>query len=221
MKKLFSYLGLQNSSKEKEFDGIENLSFNINKQTLINELSFIVLDTETSGLDKNAQLISLGLVELKNGEIEINKSMSQFYTWETSNGTSSIHGELSREISAEKEKEQLRELLFRIGNKPIVGHHIHFDISVLNKKIRTFFPNNKIKNQLLDTNDLWNRINNSSESNSLDELCAKKGIIIENRHTALGDAYLTALVFMNILQKLKKRGVLCSRDLFKKRSGLL
>ena len=55
MKKLFSYLGLQNSSKEKEFDGIENLSFNINKQTLINELSFIVLDTETSGLDKNAQ----------------------------------------------------------------------------------------------------------------------------------------------------------------------
>ena len=220
MKKIFSYFESKKTSKEEGFDGKQNLSFNIKKQTLIDEISFIVLDTETSGLDKNAQLISLGLVEIKNGEIEINKSLSQTYTWETPNDTSSIHGELSRYISAEKEKDQLVDLLFRIENKPIVGHHIHFDILVLNKKIRTYFPNHKIKNQLLDTNDLWNRLKMSTESNSLDELCEKTGFTIENRHTALGDSYITALIFMKLVEMLKKRGLVSARELFKNRIGL-
>ena len=209
------------SSKEEKFDGVEDESFKINKQILIKDQSFIILDTETSGLDKKAQLISLGIVELKNGEVEIKKSLSQSYNWLASNDTSIVHGELSRKISAEKEKEQLIELLHRIGNKPIVGHHIRFDISVLSKKIKTYFPNHKIKNELLDTNDLWNRLTNSSNTNSLDDLCKKLGITIENRHTALGDAFLTALIMMKIVEKLKKRGVLSVGELFKKRRGLI
>ena len=209
------------SSKEEKFDGVEDESFKINKQILIKDQSFIILDTETSGLDKKAQLISLGIVELKNGEVEIKKSLSQSYNWLASNDTSIVHGELSRKISAEKEKEQLIELLHRIGNKPIVGHHIRFDISVLNKKIKTYFPTYKIKNKLLDTNDLWKRITNSSDTNTLDELCKKLDIPIENRHTALGDAYLTAMIFMKLVEKFKKRGVLSVGELFKKRRGLI
>jgi len=106
------------------------------------------------GLDKDAQLISLGLFELNNNEIQIDKSLSQFYYCETYNGTSSILIELNREISTEKEKDRLSNLINRIGTKPNADHHIHFDIAVINKTFIVNFPNVKLKNKLLDTNSL-------------------------------------------------------------------
>jgi len=38
-------------------------------------------------------------------------------------------------------------------------------------------------------------------------LCGVYNIPVENRHTALGDAYMTALLLQHILEGLKKRGV--------------
>jgi DNA polymerase III subunit epsilon len=205
--------------------GMQNdLFFKIPVNTPIDEIEFAVIDTETSGLTKDAELISIGLVLVKQGEIKIDQTLAQNYNWETANDTALVHGELSQALKPEQEKQQLVEMLKFIGNKPLVGHQIAFDISVINKKVNEYFPRFKLKNNQLDTAKIWNRLNrgNNKELNniSLDYLCNQLNITIENRHTALGDAFMTTLVFVKLVERLKKRGIRTSKNLFKKSFGL-
>ncbi|MDX1327283.1 MAG: 3'-5' exonuclease, partial [Arenibacter sp.] len=50
---------------------------------------------------------------------------------------------------------------------------------------------------------------------SLDELAEKFDISRKDRHTAMGDAYITAIAFLKIKSRLKEKGVLRLKDLLK------
>lgn len=53
------------------------------------------------------------------------------------------------------------------------------------------------------------------ENYSLDELADKFDISKKDRHTAMGDAYITAIAFLKILNKLRERKEITLRQLFK------
>jgi DNA polymerase-3 subunit epsilon len=110
-----------------------------------------------------------------------------------------------------------------IGNRVIVGHHINFDVMMINKMLDDLhLP--RLKNQTIDTAQLIKRIENplnaynlvNSKELSLDELSQKFDIITKQRHTAAGDAYITALVFIKLLELLKKREVRTLKDLLRR-----
>ena len=85
-----------------------------------------------------------------------------------------------------------------------------FDDNMCNKALDRNGPP-PLKNKLLDTVVLYKKsllrspLIERKDHYSLDELADKFNISKKDRHTALGDAYITALLFLKILKKLKEK----------------
>lgn len=103
-------------------------------------------------------------------------------------------------------------------NHVLVGHHVIFDVNMINAALkRNGLP--KLKNTTLDTESLYERsllvssVVQRKERHTLDDLAKKFSISRKDRHTALGDAYITAIAFIRIVEKLKPKKL---KDLIKK-----
>ena len=77
-----------------------------------------------------------------------------------------------------------------------------------------------LKNKTLDTAILYKRTLLSSyllerkDNYSLDDLAYKFDISKKDRHTAMGDAYITAIAFLKILNKLSEKKEITLIQLF-------
>lgn len=199
------------------------LDFAIPARLPVDDAYFLVLDCETTGLEKNDKLITLGAIPLAAGMMRVDDFLDQRYPMTENTSAAEIHGELS---SGQKHdvKNLIRQFLALVSNKVIVGHYIAFDISKINQVVKEFFPGFSLKNKVLDTCCLMRRLDPvkaerqvaSHTAYSLEALCEEFGVPVENRHTALGDAYLTAQVFLHIAARLKQRGITTLRDLLKR-----
>jgi len=81
----------------------------------------------------------------------------------------------------------------------------------------------KLKNKSIDTGILYKKLEGKKNAHfSLDKLSDEFNISKHDRHTASGDAYITALLFLKILSKLKKERKIHFSDLFRGEStGLI
>ncbi|HCO82254.1 MAG TPA: 3'-5' exonuclease, partial [Arenibacter sp.] len=118
------------------------------------------------------------------------------------------------------ESAAMEELLGFLNNAIIVAHHAIFDITMINRALeRNGLP--RLKNKVLDTSHLYKKtlltsnVFKKKEHYSLDELAEKFDISKKDRHTALGDAYITAIAFLKIRNRLKGKGQLRLKDLLK------
>ncbi len=189
----------------------------------LNKLTYVVLDTETTGFDYGSdRILSIGALRLKEQSIQVGQSFEVFLTQAYYNQkTTEVHGILSREPRpCLSEPEALSQFLEYIGDDILVAHHAKFDITMINSALkRQGMP--VLPNKVLDTSALFRKtlINSpvvpKKERYSLDELADKFDISKKDRHTALGDAYITALVFIRILHALKKKGITTWRQLIK------
>lgn len=182
----------------------------------IDQLNFTVIDTETSGLDPaKDSILSFGAVKISEGKIRVQSSVEWYPKSKNSGGkTASIHGLVGLQDQIPLE-DFLKKLLPYLGNSILVGHHVGFDLELLEKELKPFGIT-KLPNPVLDTGNLAirleqgpqadrNRIN--LESYSLDALCNRYGIQTDDRHTAAGDAFLTAQLFLKLLKKCNLKGI--------------
>jgi len=176
----------------------------------IAETSFVVLDTETTGFNlKKDRILSIGALRIQNGTIKAKEAFEVFLEQTTFDGkTVEIHGILKKGIKGKiSELEGLKTLLNLLKNAVLVAHHVAFDVGMINAALqRNGLP--KLINKELDTAVLYNkslpRTKRKTEGHhSLDQLCNRFDISKTDRHTALGDAYITAIAFLRILEKLK------------------
>jgi DNA polymerase-3 subunit epsilon len=74
-----------------------------------------------------------------------------------------------------------------------------------------------LKNKVLDTGHLFQktRLDDSKAHFSLDELSKRFQIPMHDRHTASGDAYITALLFLKLIAKLKGKGYVKLKELLR------
>lgn len=190
----------------------------------IDQLEFVVLDTETSGLNpEKDQILSFGAVKIRNLKIMVSENL-ELYPMTDSGFESSakIHGMVGAESRIDLE-DFGRELLQFLGNGILVGHHIGFDLEMLLKSLGPFglvrFPNT-----VIDTLNFavrlehgpmadWNQINQNDYS--LDRLCTRFGIEPDDRHTAAGDAFLTANLFLKLVKIASNKGICTLKDLTK------
>lgn len=174
---------------------------------------FVVLDTETTGFDyDHDRILCIGALQLQAHTIAV-ASVLEVYVKQSyyNRETAKIHGIL-REGNALQvtEPEALQDFLAYVGNAVLVAHHARFDLTMINRALqRNGLP--KLKNKVLDTSTLYKHTLIRSpliikkEQYSLDELADKFDISKEDRHTALGDAYITALLFLKLLPKLREK----------------
>jgi DNA polymerase-3 subunit epsilon len=165
---------------------------------------YVAFDCETTGLNPAAdRLLSIGAVRFTANRIMVKESREWFVKQEQTNDESVlIHGILPA-FSAEairSESEVVKAFLDYIGNATLVGHHINFDIAMINYALKRLEVG-KLRNNQKDTNTLFKSQGHFAvEQNfSLDELCEHFNINASNRHTALGDAYITAQVFQRLI----------------------
>lgn len=188
----------------------------------INEVIFVVLDTETTGFDfKKDRILCIGALKLKGGDIDVTKVFETYVHQEHFNPkTVHIHGLLKTRVSAVSEEEAIISFLEYIENAVLVAHHAHFDLTMINNALKRLqLP--LLKNKVLDTGILYNKTRltanfiEKQKIYSLDELADMMHISKKDRHTALGDAYITAIVFLKTLIKLKKDHKITTKHLLK------
>ncbi|MFV5689343.1 PolC-type DNA polymerase III [Flavobacterium sp. ZT3R25] len=193
------------------------------QSTDINATRFVVLDTETTGFDyTNDRILCIGAIVLQNNTIPIQDSFEVFIQQEHYDQTTAkIHGILKEFVlDRPNELQALQQFLIFLGDSIIIAHHTIFDITMINRALeRNGLP--KLANKTLDTAVLYKKtllvshLLERKDTYSLDELADKFDISKKDRHTAMGDAYITAIAFLKILNKLRDKKKLTLKQLFK------
>lgn len=176
---------------------------------------FVVLDCETTGLDpRRDRIITIGAVVVQQDEILLDDAFEVMLELDYNRASVTVHGITRDEtIGAMKEPAALEAFLQYLADGVIVGHHIGHDIQCLNAALeRHGMP--PIENRSLDTMDLTLHCNNEgafanmrmAEGFSLDGLCEMFGVAPHDRHTAGGDAFITAQIFLRLLRAARRTG---------------
>lgn len=175
---------------------------------------FSVVDTETTGLDINeARLINVAAVKVQN--YKIIDFYNTFINPEMMIPKESIKWHnITDEMVEDKPTvdEILPDFLNFVGDSIIVGHHISFDIKMINKEMSNTF-NCQMGNDWLDTMLIYaNAVIKKDGHYSLDQLLELYQVTCNGRHTALGDALATAEVFTKMITQVS-RDYRTARDL--------
>jgi len=199
----------------------EPIEENLNQP--IESARFVVLDTETTGFDYvNDRILCIGAIVLQNGIINLQDAFEHYMDQEHFDKSSvQIHGIIRSDVLDHKTELQVLQLfLDYLGDSIIIAHHTKFDITMINNALeRNGLP--KLSNKTLDTAVLYKKTLIKSnllvrkDHYTLDDLADKFDISKKDRHTAIGDAYITAIAFLKILKKLRENKVALLYQLFR------
>jgi DNA polymerase III subunit epsilon len=181
----------------------------------LDQVRFVVLDCETTGLDpRRDRIITIGAVAVREGEILLDDAFEVLLPVAYNNSSVTVHG-ITRDQAREgmEEPAALRLFLEYLRDGVIVGHHIGHDIQSLNCACERHFGIT-LRNRSLDTMDLTLHLNDDgafagrpmAQGFSLDGLCEMFGVRAHDRHTAGGDAFITAQIFLRLLRAARKAG---------------
>ncbi|MCT2346415.1 exonuclease domain-containing protein [Bacillales bacterium AN1005] len=188
-------------------------------QLTLENMETVVFDIETTGFfpDKGDQIISIGAVKVRGCVI----TDEEFYTLVQHNGP--ISEEISALTGIYKEDTEQAPLLsealidfFEFAkNDTLVAHHSshekNFMQSACWKQFKTPF-----KHRIVDTAFLFKIVDPQKSIVSLEDWCSLNDIPAENRHHALGDARLTALLWTRYLKKAQELGCVTLQDIYER-----
>ncbi len=207
--------------KQKQLPDFWNKHLSLFKNeitTPLNETRFIFLDTETTGLKINFdRILSIGAISSIANSINIADSFEVYIQQNLfKKDTVKIHGIRKSGIKKIEELDALKLFLEYIQNDILVAHHAFFDLGIINEAL-TRNGLGEIQNKILDTGILFkaskHHINYVDKHYTLDDLCDELKIPKSDRHTASGDAFITAIAFQKIINRLNKKKDLSIKDL--------
>jgi DNA polymerase-3 subunit epsilon len=175
--------------------------------TSIEAVRFIVLDSETTGLNPRVdRLITIGAVAVQNSEIVVEDSFDALIKIDRNTEAVTVHG-VTRDQSRRGVDEDvaLERFLDYLRDGVIVGHHIGHDIATIDAALERHWGI-RLENRSLDTMDLTLHLERDGafvgrppiRQFTLDGLCSMFDVIPHDRHTASGDAFITAQVFLRL-----------------------
>ncbi|MBK8944675.1 MAG: 3'-5' exonuclease [Ignavibacteriae bacterium] len=225
---IFNFLKNKTSKKYPEFwkNYISLFEEKQNYKIPISQTDFVIIDVESTGLAfKKDKILSVGGLRIKNNQIDVSNTFEIYLEQDEFNPHAAlVHGILKKSNSEKiSEQDGIIKFLKFIKNDIIVGHSISFDISIINETINRN-GGSKLLNKSIDTINLYKRIKGEDykidSSVSLDTISEEFKITKSDRHNAAGDALITAILFMKLISKLKKRGVTELESLLKNKRTL-
>jgi len=190
---------------------------------------YVVVDLETTGLSlTHDRVVSVGAFRIVEGRIRLGEVFSELVNPGRNIPPASIkvHGIVPDMVmDARPAREVLDAFLTFLGADILVAHHASFDLYFINKVMRQAHGFS-VQNLVLDTVALCREIafpphrypygiHLNNMKCSLDAIADHFDIEVYQRHTAVGDALATAMVFQRILAQIEKRRSGLLRDLVK------
>lgn len=167
---------------------------------------FVVFSTETTGLDTEKDVIlSIGAIGIEDGKIIVKDSFDITILQDKFNPEIAIkNGILNTSDEKVSQEEAISGFINYLGNATLIGHRIHFDIAMINQALDKLQAG-KLRNEALDVEVMYQKWQQLAEDKqlSIDELATTFKISKSDRHTASGDAYITALIFLKLKQRLR------------------
>lgn len=190
----------------------------------LEQVRFVVLDCETTGLDvRRHRIVSIGAIAVSECEIDLGDAYEALLRVRFNTDATLVHG-ITRDESRSglDESEAMARLLSYLRDSVIVGHHIGHDLGMINAALGRH-TDGRLLNRHIDTGELVLLLIDSGAFGdreppmdlSLDGLCALFGVVPYDRHTAPGDAFLTAQVFLRLLRVAKRHGRMTLNSLSK------
>ncbi len=186
---------------------------------------FVVVDLETTGMDpRKDRVVSVGAFRVVDGRVRVGDVFDELvnpgrYIPVESIYVHAIVPDMIR--SARMAWEVFDDFLEYLGHDIVVAHYARFDMFFINRVMRQqhgFRLQNLVvdtvlmcRHALLEPDPYGQR--KGAKRCSLDALAARYGIDVPERHTALGDALATALIFQRLLVELKRAGWGTLKDL--------
>lgn len=167
---------------------------------------FIVLSTETTGLDaENDVILSIGAIAIEDNTIIIGDTFEVVLLQYVYNHDHGISNEFIIESKQPKslEPQAIQAFIEYIGNAILIGHRVNFDVEIINSALEKL-KCGRIKNEALDIEVMYRKWKDLSDDKefSLDELSEIFKIEKSDRISASEDAYTIALLFLKLKSRL-------------------
>ena len=179
-------------------------------------IRLVVVDTETTGLDTTRdRILSVAVASIDHWSL----GMASMRTWIVKqegvllNEAMAIHGITPAQSAAGVPEVEVTRALGRfMSGTVLVGHHVGFDATMLDQVFRRHLGV-KLYNPMIDTAALamaeleaFRRTGYANQRPpGLEEVCANCGIPMMERHTAEGDVFTTAELFLLLCARRRKR----------------
>ena len=173
-------------------------------------LNAIAFDSETTGLDTSqARMIEIGAVRIVHGEVdETHTFQAMINPGEPIPPQSqAIHGISDDDVAdAAGFAAVVRDFDKWRQDSVLIGYASGFDLAML-KRERELASLDWVAPRCLDVRFLVNLLGPNLPDFSLDTIAGWIGVEIKHRHSALGDAITTAAIFVELIPRLRERGI--------------
>ena len=176
----------------------------------LSDLAYTVFDTETTGLDPAGgdEIIQIGATRIVNGRILGSECFDQLVDPGRSipEAGIAVHGIRPEMVRGKPSITRVLPAFHAFAAETVlVGHNVAFDMRFLTLKEEA--SGVAFDQPVLDTLLLAGLAHPGEESHSMEAIAGRLGVTVSGRHTALGDALVTADIFLKLLPLLRARGI--------------
>ena len=193
----------------------------------VRDYSFVVMDLETTGLSiETDRVVSVAAVRMQKGQVLLGDSFTELINPGRDIPAESIkiHGIKPDQVAgARHASEVFQDFLAWLGRDIVVAHYAEFDLHFTNFTMQRLYQF-KLQNLVIDLvrmcqgvvlpSDPYG-INRNRHRCGLDDLAERFGLSGAERHTAAGDALVSALVFQRMLALMEQKGQARLKDLIR------
>ena len=177
---------------------------------LLAQLSYTVFDTETTGLNPSEgdEIIQIGAVRIVNRRLLRNEAFEQLVDPRRGLPPASVkvHGITADMLAGQPPIGRVLPI-FRafVADTVLVAHNAAFDMRFL--ELKEAATGVRFDRPVLDTFLLSAALFPNQETHRLEAIAERLGVSVLGRHTAVGDAIVTAEVFLKMLPLLAEKGI--------------